>query len=158
MALHDDVLGRILTILKQDDYYRTLEELPTIDSLRTYDDIKLFPELNNTITIIERVTSEADLIKDSYDDRVCTLYLKLLYLPLQGSYLDQHQHSNQSHQPIHNTRLMPKIYISSRALGHHQEVHSRVDNAHPLPLSEIQAHPHRLPYPPACNTSIPKPQ
>ena len=43
MALHDDVLGRILTILKQDDYYRTLEELPTIDSLRTYDDIKLFP-------------------------------------------------------------------------------------------------------------------
>ena len=63
MALHDDVLGRILTILKQDDYYRTLEELPTIDSLRTYDDIKLFPELYDTITIIERVTSEADLIK-----------------------------------------------------------------------------------------------
>ena len=53
MALHDDVLGRILTILKQDDYYRTLEELPTIDSLRTYDDIKLFPELYNTITISE---------------------------------------------------------------------------------------------------------
>ena len=63
MALHDDVLGRILTILKQDDYYRTLEELPTIDSLRAYDDIKLFPELYDTITIIERVTSEADLIE-----------------------------------------------------------------------------------------------
>ena len=42
MALHDDVLGRILTILKQDDYYRTLEELPTIDSLRTYDGHKAF--------------------------------------------------------------------------------------------------------------------
>ena len=28
MAMHDNVLGRILTILKQDDYYRTLEELP----------------------------------------------------------------------------------------------------------------------------------
>ena len=63
MALHDDVLGRILTILKQDDYYRTLEELPIIDSLRTYDDIRLFPELYDTITIIERVTSEADLIE-----------------------------------------------------------------------------------------------
>ena len=63
MALHDNVLGRILTILKQDDYYRTLEELPTIDSLRTYDDIKLFPELYDTIIIIERVTSEADLIE-----------------------------------------------------------------------------------------------
>ena len=63
MALHDDVLGKILTILKQDDYYRTLEELPIIDSLRTYDDIKPFPELYDTITIIERVTSEVDLIK-----------------------------------------------------------------------------------------------
>ena len=32
MAMHDDVLGK-LTILKQDDYYRTLEELPVVDSL-----------------------------------------------------------------------------------------------------------------------------
>ena len=63
MALHDDVLGRILTILKQDDYYRTLEELPTVNSLRTYDDIRLFPKLYDTISIIERVTSEADLIE-----------------------------------------------------------------------------------------------
>ena len=27
MTLHEDVLGRLLTILKQDDYYRTLEDL-----------------------------------------------------------------------------------------------------------------------------------
>ena len=52
MVLHDDVLGRILTILKQDGYYRTLEELPVIDSLTTYDDIQLFPELYDTTTII----------------------------------------------------------------------------------------------------------
>ena len=63
MVMHDDVLGRILTILKQDDYYRTLEELPVINSLTTYDDIQLFPELYDTTTIIERVTGEADLIK-----------------------------------------------------------------------------------------------
>ena len=62
MVLHD-VLGRILTILKQDDYYRTLEELPVIDSLTTYDNIQLFPKLYNTTTIIERITSEADLIE-----------------------------------------------------------------------------------------------
>ena len=43
MIMHDDVLVRILTILKQDDYYRTLEELPVIDGLTTYDDIQLFP-------------------------------------------------------------------------------------------------------------------
>ena len=63
MVMHDDVLGRILIILKQDDYYRTLEELPVIDSLTTYDNIQLFPKLYDTTTIIERVTSEADLIE-----------------------------------------------------------------------------------------------
>ena len=45
IALHDDVLGRIHTILKQDDYFRTLEDLPPIDGLSAYDDIMLFPEL-----------------------------------------------------------------------------------------------------------------
>ena len=44
MVMHDDVLRRILTILKQDDYYTMLEELPVIDNLRAYDDIQLFPE------------------------------------------------------------------------------------------------------------------
>ena len=63
MVMHNDVLGRILTILKQDDYYRTLEELPFINNLRAYDDIQLFPKLYDTTTIIERVTGEADLIK-----------------------------------------------------------------------------------------------
>ena len=63
MTLHEDVFGRILTILKQDDYYRTLEELPVIDSLTTYKDIQLFPKLYDTTTITERITGEADLIK-----------------------------------------------------------------------------------------------
>ena len=54
MIMHDDVLERILTILKQDDYYRMLEELPVTDGLTAYDDIQLFPK---------RVTGEADLIK-----------------------------------------------------------------------------------------------
>ena len=63
MIMHDDVLGSVLTILKQDDYYRMLEEIPIIDSLTAYDDIQLFPELYDTMTIIERVTGEADLIE-----------------------------------------------------------------------------------------------
>ena len=63
MVMHDDVLGRILTILKQDDYYWMLKELPVIDNLRAYDDIQLFPKLYDTTTIIERVTGEADLIE-----------------------------------------------------------------------------------------------
>ena len=63
MTLHEDVLERILNVLKQDDYYRTLEDLPVIDELTAYDDIRLFPELYDTSTIIERVTAEADLIE-----------------------------------------------------------------------------------------------
>ena len=63
MTLHEDVLERIVNILKQDDYYRTLEDLPVIDELTAYDNIKLFPELYDTSTIIERVTAEADLIE-----------------------------------------------------------------------------------------------
>ena len=63
MTLHEDVLERIQNILKQDDYYRTLENLPVIDDLTAYDDIRLFPELYDTSTIIERITGEADLIE-----------------------------------------------------------------------------------------------
>ena len=63
MTLHEDVLERILNILKQDDYYRTLEDLPVIDDLTAYDDIRLFPELYDTSTTIERITGEADLIE-----------------------------------------------------------------------------------------------
>ena len=39
MTLHEDVLERILNILKQDNYYRTLEDLPVIDDLTAYDSI-----------------------------------------------------------------------------------------------------------------------
>ena len=63
MTLHEDVLERVLNIFKQDDYYRTLEDLPVIDELMAYNDIKLFPELYDMSTIIERVTAEADLIE-----------------------------------------------------------------------------------------------
>ena len=63
MKLRCPVLERILNILKQDDYYRNLEDLPVIDELTAYDDIKLFPELYDTSMIIERVTTEADLIE-----------------------------------------------------------------------------------------------
>ena len=63
MALHNDVLGRIHTILKQDDYFRALEELPAIDGLHVYDDIQLSPELFDMPAVIERITSEANLIE-----------------------------------------------------------------------------------------------
>ena len=63
MALQNDVFGRIHTILKQDDFFRTLKELPAIHGLHAYDDIQLFPELFDMPADIERITSEADLIE-----------------------------------------------------------------------------------------------
>ena len=90
MTLHEDVLERILNILKQDDYYRTLEDLPVIDELTAYDDIRLFPELYDTSTIIERVTAEADLSNDNSGDRVC--------IP-----------STQSYHILHLTHLKPHL-------------------------------------------------
>ena len=63
IELHEDVLGRLLTNLKQDDYFRSLEDLPTIDGLQAYDDVRLFPELYDTTAVIERITSEVDLIE-----------------------------------------------------------------------------------------------
>ena len=81
MTLHEDVLERILNILKQDDYYRTLEDLPVIDELTAYDDIKLFPELYDTSTIIERVTAEADLIERQSGDRVCIPNIQIFHNP-----------------------------------------------------------------------------
>ena len=52
IELHEDVLGRLLTNLKQDDYFRSLEDLPTIDGLQAYDDVRLFPELYDTTAVI----------------------------------------------------------------------------------------------------------
>ena len=63
MTLHEDVIERVLNILKQDDYFRALEDLPVIDELTAYDNIKVFPELYDTNTIVERVIAEADLIE-----------------------------------------------------------------------------------------------
>ena len=63
IELHEDVLGRLLTNLKQDDYFRSLEDLPTINGLQAYDDVRLFPELYDTTAVIEQITSKVDLIE-----------------------------------------------------------------------------------------------
>ena len=63
IELHEDVLGRLLTNLKQDNYFRSLEDLPTINGLQAYDDVQLFPELYDTTEVIEQINSEVDLIE-----------------------------------------------------------------------------------------------
>ena len=130
MVLHDDVLGRILTILKQDDYYRTLEGLPVIDSLTTYEDIKLFPELYDTITIIERVTGEADLIERQL--RQPGMYpLPRTPLPSTSGFVPK---PSSTFQPI--ASAAPPLAVNThqtdnKVLRRHLEVHYLVDTGHP---------------------------
>ena len=130
MVMHDDVLGRILTILKQDDYYRTLEELPVINSLTTYDNIQLFPELYDTTTIIERVTREADLIKRQLRQPGMYPHLKLHYL-LWVLYQDLLPHFSLLYQMHHQNQLTHTIQMNHKMLKPHQKVHYPVDNGHP---------------------------
>ena len=129
MILHDDVLGRILTILKQDDYYRTLEELPVINSLTTYEDIQLFPELYDTTTIIERVTES--LIERQLRQPGLYPHLKPLYLLLLVLYQNPPQHFNLLHQLPHHQQLTHTQQMDNKVPRHHQEVHYLVDSGHP---------------------------
>ena len=146
MTLHEDVLGRILTILKQDDYYRTLEEIPVIDSLTTYDDIQLFPKLYDTTTIIERITGEADLIERPRQPGMYP-HLKPLYLLLLVLYQDLLPRFSLLHQSPHQNQLTHTIQMDNKMLKPHQKVHYLVDNGHPqvqpaLPAHHLNIHHH----------------
>ena len=124
MTLHEDVLERILNILKQDNYYRTLEDLPVIDELTAYNDIRLFPELYDTSTIIERVTAEADLIERQLIPNI------------------------QIYHILHLTNLNPhltfNLHQQTTALSLHLRVHYPVGREHLQHRLVLQMHhPHK---------------
>ena len=158
MALHNNVLGRILTILKQDDYYRTLEELPTIDSLRAYDDIKLFPELYDTITIIERVTSETDLIKRQL--RQPGMYpLHKTPIPSTSGFIPRPTSTFKPVAPANSqhTADAQNIY-QQQSIGSSPGSSLLCGQCTPTASVRNTSTPLQVAIPLACNTSTPKPQ
>ena len=60
---HDDVIDQILNIMKTDDHYRQMEELPVIDPLTAYDEIQCYPGLFDMQQVMCRVTTEVDIHK-----------------------------------------------------------------------------------------------
>ena len=102
IALHDDVSGRIHTTLKQDDYFRTLEDLPPIDGLSAYDDIMLFLELFNTAAVVEQITHEGDRIEKQLNRH--SMY-PLPQTPLLGLSPDQRQCLNLPHTLQHHQHI-----------------------------------------------------
>ena len=63
LVCHDDVIDWVLNIMKTDDYYRQVEELPMIDPLTAYDEIQCYPGLFDMQQIMCRITTEADICK-----------------------------------------------------------------------------------------------
>ena len=140
MALYNDVLGRIHTILKQHDYFRTLEKLPVINGLHAYDDIQLFPELFDMPAVIERITRKADIIEKHSTEAVCTHSHKLLCHVLQALFLDPVQHSNLLCLLHHHLQQEEPNYIRyNRARKLPQAVHYHVNREHPL-LQQTHKH------------------
>ena len=123
MTLHENVIERVLNILKQDDYFRTLKDLPIIDELTAYGDIKVFPELYVTNTIVERVTAEADLIEQQL--KQLGMYPQVINLP-------------QTTPNLPNAKSQPTSSNTATAL--HLRVHCHVDNKHRLHLPALRMH------------------
>ena len=60
---NDDVIDRVLNIMKTDDYYKQVEELPVIDPLTAYDEVQCYHGLFDMQQVMCRITTEADICK-----------------------------------------------------------------------------------------------
>ena len=58
---HDDVIYQVLNIMKMDDYYRQVQELPVIDPPIAYDLVQHYPGLFYMKQAMCRITTEADI-------------------------------------------------------------------------------------------------
>ena len=62
IQVHHNYISAVSSLEHKKDLINRLKR-SVIDDLTAYDDIRLFPELYDTSTIIERITGEADLIE-----------------------------------------------------------------------------------------------
>ena len=63
LVCYDDVIDRVLNIMKMDDYYRQVEELTVMDSLTAYDEVQHYPGLFDMQQVMCRISTEADIHK-----------------------------------------------------------------------------------------------
>ena len=60
---YDDVIHRLINIMKADDYFRWTEDLPLIIPLTTHEEITKFPELFDVHEAVSRVATEVDILE-----------------------------------------------------------------------------------------------
>ena len=63
LVQHDDVIHRLIDIMKTDDYFRRTENLPMIDPLVAHEDVEQFPELLDAKEAVCRISTEVDIIE-----------------------------------------------------------------------------------------------
>ena len=60
---HDDVIHRMMDIMKADDYFRWTEDLPLMDPMTTHEEIAKFPELFDVHEAVSRLPIEVDILE-----------------------------------------------------------------------------------------------
>ena len=63
LVQHDDVIHRLVDIMKKDDYFRSTEDLPMIDPLVAYEEVEKFPELFDAKEAVSRISTEVDILE-----------------------------------------------------------------------------------------------
>ena len=63
LTRHDDVIHHLMDIMKTDDYFRQMEDLPQIDPLMAHEEIAKFPELFDIHEAFSRVATEVDILE-----------------------------------------------------------------------------------------------
>ena len=63
LVLHNDVIHRLVDIMKTDDYFRRTKDLPMIDPLVAYEEMEQFPELIEAKEAVSRISTEVDIIE-----------------------------------------------------------------------------------------------
>ena len=130
MALHEDVLGRILTILNR----MTITELWKI-----YQSLIVLPPTKTSSSSLSCMTPSPSLkeslvkqisLKNNLGNQVCTHYIQPLYLPLLVLYQDLLQHFSLLHQLPHQKQLTHTIQMDNKMLKPHQKAHYLMDNGH----------------------------
>ena len=63
LVQHDGVIHRFVDKMKTVDYFSRTEDLPMIDSLVTYEEVKKFPELFDAKEAVSRISTEVGILE-----------------------------------------------------------------------------------------------
>ena len=61
LVQHDNVIHRLVDIMKTDDYFRRTEDLHMIDSFVAYEEVEQFLELFDAKEAVSRICTEVDI-------------------------------------------------------------------------------------------------